>query len=191
MKLLYIVWCAAFVSSNALNLTDSSSKAVKNRTSRKLGRSKLVTNIIPKTLEAEEDNVLLDQWKQIEQNAQSFTTSLVFESFLPTLERLFEGNNVSLQCQKSIYRVLADATKLKKYAIQSKYIWISNFKINISIIFEHFNIQINAYQLVVLCKRSVLMNFLRKLSLTLAFKLRKNQTQRVDVDNLLITRKRS
>ena len=66
------------------------------------------------------DTNVVDKWKDLEMISQNFAFRFVYNNLLPSIETLFIDDNVSSRCQTSIKTVLSDASRLKKYAIQSK-----------------------------------------------------------------------
>lgn len=63
---------------------------------------------------------IVAQWRDLERLSAKLAVHAIFDNILPTIDKLFDENNVSISCQSSVYKVLQDAAVLKKYAVQSK-----------------------------------------------------------------------
>lgn len=70
----------------------------------------------------QEEVAVQNKWKDLESVSQKLAFRFIFDNLLPTIESLFDGNHVSPRCQSSLRTVLQDASRLKKYAIQSKWL---------------------------------------------------------------------
>lgn len=66
------------------------------------------------------DKEVTSQWTKLEETLSKYFQHSIHSNFIPTFENLFQNNNVSIRCQSTIQRILLDASKLQKYAIQSK-----------------------------------------------------------------------
>lgn len=66
------------------------------------------------------DTAVVSQWQDLESISAKLAVRLVYENLLPIIDELFDQNNVSTNCQATVYKVLRDAATLKKYAVQSK-----------------------------------------------------------------------
>lgn len=67
---------------------------------------------------------VVNQWIKLEDTLSKYFQHSIHTNFVPTFNNLFENNNVSIRCQSTIQQILLDASKLQKYAIQSKYSYI-------------------------------------------------------------------
>lgn len=69
-----------------------------------------------------ERSTIREQWHDLQLLSAQLAVRTVFENIQPTIDQLFDQNNVSIRCQSSVYKVLADAALLKKYAVQRKFV---------------------------------------------------------------------
>lgn len=67
----------------------------------------------------DQEKDVANQWIKIEDTLLKYFQHSIHANLLPTFEGLFQNNNVSIRCQSTIQRILLDASKLQKYAIQS------------------------------------------------------------------------
>lgn len=70
-----------------------------------------------------ERSTIREQWHDLQLLSAQLAVRTVFENIQPTIDQLFDQNNVSIRCQSSVYKVLADAALLKKYAVQRKFVF--------------------------------------------------------------------
>lgn len=78
-----------------------------------------LTHSVPQTgANAGQGSRIREQWLDLQSLSAQLAVRTVFENIHPTIDQLFQQNNVSIACQSSVYKVLADAALLKKYAVQ-------------------------------------------------------------------------
>lgn len=99
---------------------EKSTSSEANKEFRKQSKKQSSSTKIPNSM-SHVNHKILDEWEGLESISQRFAFDVVHETLLPTIEKLFTGNNVSSECQSSLRILLHDASRLKKYAIQGEY----------------------------------------------------------------------
>lgn len=70
--------------------------------------------------DAESTENVLSAWSAIESYSSEYINRLIGSTLTPILEELFITVDVSIGCQSAIRTVLKDASRMQKYALQSK-----------------------------------------------------------------------
>lgn len=68
----------------------------------------------------EKTEQVLSSWSAIQSYTSTYMKHMLEERVQPILEELFEKTDVTIACESAIRTVLKDASRMQKYALQSK-----------------------------------------------------------------------